>query len=267
MECAQCHFRFFDSRLTDHEVDRLYSAYRGPAYFAERQRDEPWYSKAVNDGIGQDPDEITTRNSALEEFVRKHADMKTIGKVLDYGGDRGQFIPASLGREKYVFELSDAVPVTGVTRLAAESDIREGWFDLVMACAVLEHCSDPFEVLRKLARFTSPGSLLYIGVPYERYSTRFVGTGPLYARYLDALLSVPFALRLIDLYSTVPRVKWNFVPPFGLVKCSEHLNFFSQDSMAAILKRTGFELLACEVKLITSYPARIKTLRALARRT
>lgn len=264
MECERCSFRFFDVRLTPEEVDRLYSGYRGDGYFAARHREEPWYSRKVNDGIGQDPAEIIARNRALESFLGEHVDATRIDKVLDYGGDRGQFIPASIGRQKYVFELSDAVPAEGVTRLAKESDIAPGAFDLVMLCGVLEHCSDPAEILRTLRKFGATGSLLYIGVPYERYDVRFAGGGATYARYLDALLGVPPLLKLVDFYSAAARIRWDFIPPLGLVKCHEHLNFFNAQSITALLKRTGFSVLACEVKAIVTYPAKVESLCVLA---
>jgi hypothetical protein len=56
-----CSFRFFDSRLTDAEVQRLYAAYRGDGYFETRHAYEFWYSRKVNDGIGKDAAEITSR--------------------------------------------------------------------------------------------------------------------------------------------------------------------------------------------------------------
>jgi len=45
LECSDCSFRFFDSRLEPDEVTRLYSGYRGDGYFAERHRWEFWYSR------------------------------------------------------------------------------------------------------------------------------------------------------------------------------------------------------------------------------
>src|ERR1039458_9553959 len=100
LECSNCSFGFFDGPLTPDEVARLYSGYRGERYFAERHRWEFWYSRKVNDGIGGDPEEISHRVSALERIVHPHVDLGAVATVLDYGGDRGQFIPQSLGRKK-----------------------------------------------------------------------------------------------------------------------------------------------------------------------
>src|SRR5207253_864927 len=57
-ECGACGHRFFDLRLDDAEMGRIYGGYRGDGYFAARHRWEPWYTRAVNESIGHDRDEI-----------------------------------------------------------------------------------------------------------------------------------------------------------------------------------------------------------------
>jgi SAM-dependent methyltransferase len=265
MECSNCSFRFFDVRLTPEEVDKLYSGYRGERYFAERHRWEPWYSRKVNDGIGGDPEEVAERTRALEAFLLPHLDQSEIETVLDYGGDRGQFIPPSLGAKKFVFELSDAVPVAGVERINSEQQLRAMRFDLIMAFGVLEHCSDPAEVLEKLRSYLTPGSLLCVGVPYERYGLGFAGKGTLYRGYLNALLHFPTAVVAVDFYSTIARVRLGGIPPLGLIKCHEHLNFFDERSMKALLERMGFAIIDSRIESIVKYPARVESLQILAR--
>lgn len=123
MECQSCGFRFFDARLTDAEAGRLYAEYRRDRYFRCRHHHEFWYTRGVNDGIGRNPQEIVGRTQACERFLRQYLEPEAIGRVLDFGGDRGQFIPPCVGREKYVFEISDAVPVQGVRQVSAASEI------------------------------------------------------------------------------------------------------------------------------------------------
>jgi SAM-dependent methyltransferase len=247
-------------------VDRLYSGYRGDRYFTERHRYEFWYSRKINDGIGGDPTEIAERMRATERFVFPHVNVSKIEKVLDYGGDRGQFIPESLGRSKYVFELSDAVPCAGVNRIGSESALKSMKFDFVMLLGVMEHCSDPASILvEKIRPLLQPDAFLYIAVPYERYSLSFAGNGSLYRLYLDALLRFPFAMVAVDFYSTVARVRCGGVPPLGFVKCHEHLNFFDEKSMKALLERTGFKILDSVVETVVKYPARVESMGVLAR--
>lgn len=265
LECSACSFRFFDVRLTHDEVGRLYAGYRGERYFAERHRWEPWYSRKVNDGIGGDPAEIAGREASMEKFVLPHASQTTVTTVLDYGGDRGQFIPKSLGTQKFVFELSDAVPEPGVTRIGSEDEMKSMKFDFIMVISVLEHCSDPASVLEQLRSNLNPGSLLCVGVPYERYGIAFAGKSTLYRSYLNMLLHIPPALMAADFCSTAARVRLNLVPPLGLIKCHEHLNFFNTESMSALLKRLGFEIVDSKIEVVTTYPARTESLYVLAR--
>jgi SAM-dependent methyltransferase len=265
LECSACSFRFFDARLDPDEVARLYSGYRGERYFAERHRWEFWYSRQVNDGIGGDPEEIARRIAALEKLFLPHVNNGKVKTVLDYGGDRGQFIPKSLGIDKFVFELSDAEPEPGVNRIGSEQELNSMKFDFIMALGVLEHCSEPADVLEQLRACLNPGSLLCIAVPYERYGVGFAGKGRLYRNYLDVLLHLPAALVAVDFYSAVARIRLNHIPPLGLVKCHEHLNFFNTNSITALLERSGFEVVDSKVERGAKYPNKTESLYILAR--
>jgi SAM-dependent methyltransferase len=265
LECSNCSFRFFNVRLTHDEVDRLYSEYRGERYFAARRRWEFWYSRKINSGISGDPKEIADRMAALEKLALPHLHHKKVGTVLDYGGDRGQFIPHSLGTDKYVFEVSDAMPVDGVTRIATHQELEGRHFDFVMILCVLEHCSDPANVLEQLRSCLQPGSFLCVTVPHERYGVGFAGKGTLYRSYLNALLRFPLLLVAMDFYSSAARIRLGFIPPLGFAKCHEHLNFFNQKSMTALLERTGFEVIDSKMDYAASYPVRSETLLVMAR--
>ena len=134
-----------------------------------------------------------------------------------------------------------------------------------MALGVLEHCSEPADVLGQLRSCLNPGSLLCIGVPYERYGIGFAGRGNLYRSYLSALLHLPAALVAVDFYSAAARIRLNHIPPLGLLKCHEHLNFFDIKSMTALLTRTGFEVVESKIECIAKYPAKVESLYVLAR--
>ena len=138
-------------------------------------------------------------------------------------------------------------------------------FDFIMALGVMEHCSEPANVLEQLRSCLNPGSLLCIGVPYERYGVGFAGKGRLYRSYLNALLHLPAALVAVDFYSAATRIRLNHIPPFGLVKCHEHLNFFNNSSMTALLERTGFEVVDSKIERVVKYPAKVESLSVLAR--
>jgi len=264
-ECEECSFRFYDSRLTGAEVERLYSGYRGKEYFRVRHAVEPWYSAKVNEGIGGDPEEIRRRNEALEAFLASDIELGDIETVLDYGGDRGQFIPSKLGKRKYVFEVSDAMPVDGVARIGSEAELEKERFDFVMLCGVLEHCSEPLDVLQRLRSLAAgPDALFYIGVPYERFDLGMAGRGRVYRKYLHFLRRSGPLLILADFYSTAVRVRWDTIPPLGFMKCHEHLNFFNEQSMGALLRRAGMGMVASSRTQTNTYPARPTSLNVLA---
>jgi SAM-dependent methyltransferase len=151
--------------------------------------------------------------------------------------------------------------------MAATQEMSARKFDLIMALGVLEHCSEPAEVLEQLRSSLSPGSFLVVGVPFERYGIGFAGKGKLYRAWLTALLRVPPALIAVDFYSAAARIRLEHVPPLGLVKCHEHLNFFNQKSMSALLQRAGFEVVDSKVVNVAKYPAKVESLYTLARMT
>ena len=259
-ECLGCTFRFFDSRLTDSEIATLYAGYRGPAYFDARHRYEFWYSAAVNAGIGNGPAEIESRKQHLGSLLSGRSE--SITSVLDYGGDRGQFIPDCLGTERYVYEISDAAPVSGVSRLESVEGKK---FDFVILAHVLEHCSEPLDFIEGLKPLANDKTIYYFEVPFERPSLRFAPRGSLQRIYRDALLRSGPLLTAVDFYSTVCRVKLDCNLPLGLQKCSEHLNFFNEKSLHALLERGGYELFECgTAKTLSNGPAN-RILYGLAR--
>jgi hypothetical protein len=75
----------------------------------------------------------------------------------------------------------------------------------------------------------------------------------------------PPALVAVDFYCVAARIRLNHIPPFGLVKRHEHLNFFNNKSMTALLERIGFEVVDSKIECVAKYPARVESLSILAR--
>lgn len=266
LECDGCGFRFFEDRLTDAESAQLYTGYRGERYYRERHRHEPWYTRKVNDAIGSSEQIIATRKALVDRFLRAHADVAKLDDVLDFGGDRGQLIPEGIGRRRFVYEISGIEPVAGVTRIGTEAELQDHRFDLVLLSHVLEHCSEPRSVLdavRPLLR--SSDSALYVELPFERTRLSWLGRSSAYRAYLGALGRVRPLLTAVDLYSTVFRTRFDFVPPLGFVKMHEHINFFDEASLGKLLARAGFEVQAFERLVIHSSLGETPVLSTLAR--
>jgi SAM-dependent methyltransferase len=247
LECGACGLRFFDGRFEEEELGRLYAEYRGKAYFLTRHRHEFWYSRRHNEGTGHDARILAARKSATERFLLDHLQREQLYRVLDYGGDSGQFIPDRIGVEKDVFEVSDAAPVPGVRRLSEEQALVPGNYDLVLLNHVLEHASDPAALLRRVASLLKEGTgILHIEVPLERYRLRWVKQGPTQSRRLARLASSPIRLRWLDFYSTFFRIALGTIPPFGFLKLHEHLNLFDEQSLTAACRAIGLEIVAVE---------------------
>ena len=247
LECGSCGLRFFDGRHEDDEMNRLSSGYRGEAYFQSRHRHEFWYLRRHNDETGHDSRVLSARKSAMEAFLRRHSDASHLSRVLDYGGDSGQFIPDGIGTEKDVFGVSDASPVPGVRRISDERRLEEGGYDLVLLNHVLEHSSDPADLLQRVARLMKPGrGVLHVEVPLEQYDLDWVRQGPDQAQHLEGLASHPILLKWLDFYSTLFRVAMKMIPPFGFLKLHEHINLFNEHALAKACESAGLEILAIE---------------------
>lgn len=249
LECAACGFRFFEERFTDAEVTALYSGYRGDAYFTARHKVEPWYTRSLNDSIGSNEEEIKTRKAIASKFIRDNLPSPPFDTILDYGGDRGQFIPDDVARHKFVYDISGVPAEPGVESIASEQDLQARSFDMVMLCHVLEHLSDPSEVLTQLRSYAKPqGSYFFVEVPYERYNLRFAGKTALYSAYLNALSRLPKPLvTALDFYSTLFRVRFATIPPLGFAKLSEHINFYNPESLRALLERNDYRVLGTRI--------------------
>ena len=245
MTCPACGFRGFDQRFDEEELGRLYRDYRGEAYFQARHRWEPWYTRKANQALGDDPEELRSRKGNALGLVTPCLGGAVPARILDFGGDRGQFIPDEWTGDRFVYEVSGQAPLPGIQALTSFAG-QEASFDLVMLCMVMEHLSEPAAQLEVLHGLVAPGGLLYVEVPLERPGLRWAGAWPWGFRGLRWLAGHPWLLRLMDLHSTYFRVRKGFIPPGGFLKAHEHINFFTRTSLEALLGRMGFQVMACE---------------------
>jgi hypothetical protein len=265
-ECSTCQHRYFDYRYSDAELGRLYGGYRGEAYYQARHRVEPWYGINANEA-NLDPVTIDKRLAGLRAFM-----LPLLGSgdsdlvIADLGGDAGQFIPLDLAQEAYVIEASQRQPVPGVTLLRDISELSVD-VDLLLCSHVLEHIPRPMPFLRSQlasARIKS-GCLVYLEVPLERYSLSTALGSKIYSAYLKYVLRMPFVLIFIDFLSVVSRSYLGLIVPPLILKMHEHVNFFSPESVLAMINALGLELLDIDVELESSLATHQGVIRALAR--
>lgn len=147
-------------------------------------------------------------------------------RVLDVGCGEGNY--ASYFKEK------DAAFVAGVeidSKAAAsarermdfvwegpvedEMPFEPGQFDLILCADVLEHLTDPWEVLKKLRALLAADGYLLASIPNLRYAP--------------------------VLYNLILKGQFNYRPS-GVLD-STHLRFFTRSTMKNLIEESGFEIL------------------------
>jgi hypothetical protein len=250
--CRGCGFRFYETRYDDAEAARLYGDYRGERYFRARHRHEPWYTRALNDDLGK-LGGVDARRREIATWLHEHRGAISVRDVLDYGGDRGQFLPIDPGLARFVYDISAVTPDPGVTAFASAEAIGDRTFDAIVLSQVLEHVSDVAAILDHTRALAAPtGALVIVEVPDEHFDLRFVPRSGRYQRHIDRVLArQPFA-RAFDFYSAAFRVRFGVIPPLGFPRMHEHLNYFEGDSLRAALTTRGFEVVVCERRATSS---------------
>jgi hypothetical protein len=241
--CAACGHAWSARGLSEAEVTRLYSGYRGDAYLKERQRHEPWYSQALNEGMGGE-DHMTRRRALLaRSLARAEGSMgkRPIGRALDHGGDRGQMLKDLPDPERMVFDVSGVAADPWARALEADELARAAGFELILNCQVLEHVNDPGAFLGDLYTATARGGWIYLEVPNETWRESS-GVESARVAWLRFVCRRPALLKALDFLSTACRVKLGWVPPLGFWVLREHLNFFTPQSLRLLMQNAGFEV-------------------------
>ena len=246
--CRDCESRFFKIDIGDEALGRLYRDYRGEEYFRLRHGFEPWYTRAMNDGIGGEA-EFAARRRAMLGVLARAGIANRFGDVLDHGGDRGQMVAPGGGLDAdrpAVFEVSGVAPESGVEAID-RSELHARPWDLVLSCHVLEHVSDPGGYMDDLVKFGRPGSLFFIEVPNERYASSAFNGAAVQKAWLSWVAERGLLFKALDFLSTGLRVKLGLVPPFGFVALREHLQIVTLKGLRAFLATFNLEILACEI--------------------
>lgn len=227
--CLNCSFIQTKFAFTEEGIGRLYSDYRSDSYNAERSRYEPSYA-TIAAKVGQYRKGDLDRIAALTQWVQDKVDLE--GKsMLDYGGANGQFLPAVEG-DRYVFEISDIEPAQGVVRICDESLLHT--YSYVQLSHVLEHVTEPLEMVKRVATYVAEDGYLLVEVPQD----------------LSAVLLKQAQTGTIDVFLTV----------------HEHINNYSLLSVQRLIEAAGLEIVAIEAIQVESPVAKQDYIRALAKR-
>jgi len=163
VHCRNCEVSFSSYRPTEEEFGRLYSGYRGEEYSKQRKIYEPWYDNELLFG------EESTDKRRRDAFAFCRDIIDHVPKmILDYGGDRGQYIPKEWDySERYVYEVSGNAPIDGVKAIDNLENAMQFDWDLIMNCHVLEHVSDPGEIIDNIRSLMNDHTLFYLELPCE----------------------------------------------------------------------------------------------------
>jgi len=199
LQCQECGALFLDYRFTDEQMADLYSNYRDERYNEQRIAFEPGYADVVA--------HFQQRANYLREVEAWLAPyLPEAPAVLDFGGDSGI---NSLFREHnqllHIHDISGVELVPGAERADLER-IRQSHYDLVTCSQVLEHVPYPQDFVKQMLPAMQAGSLLYLEVPYEALMRAHSGS----------------------LQLATSKRHWH-----------EHVNFFTESSMRALLKSLG----------------------------
>jgi hypothetical protein len=250
IKCDDCALVYFDASFSEYELTQMYSGYRNSEYLRRRRKYEPWYTKRINDAIGHSAEVLQLRRQHLEGVLNEALKSGELGlvsptRVLDVGGDEGQFIPDIETIEtKAVLEVSGARPVEGAQVLETWDEAIGFKPDMIMMCHVLEHIENARENIKNAARALEQGGFLYIEIPLDRpvkiaqiFSTR------VYARYVKLLCRIPMLFVFADLLSLVSRRFVGRPIPGAVIKQNEHINFFDGLTITNVVESMGFELI------------------------
>ena len=244
VHCENCGLRFFERGLDDDEVARYYLAYRDADYQRRRQAWEPFYTAARHAATVAWSDSAARLDNLRLSLARAGAPAR-FGAVLDHGGGRGHMLAAVEADRKAVFDPSGSAPAAGRDSYSNESDLPGGW-NLVLSCQVLEHISLPSRYLHRIHGLLADDGWLYVEVPNEHWRPA-PGGERLRTLLLRALLPWRPLLIVTDAISTACRIKFGRLPPLGFIAMREHINFFTAESLGALLSRCGFQVEACDI--------------------
>jgi hypothetical protein len=242
--CDQCDLTFFDYRFGDRELSCLYQDYRGADYRTIRHHWEPWYSTGVNDGCSAGGTVVDERHLFMMNVLEAARLPPQLACAVDFGGDEGQFFPrVPIGR-RIVCDVSNRALPAGIERISTLSELGDVKPDLVIIAHVLEHLPDPIEPLRDIRRVLDEDGMIYVEVPLDRFRVSPFHASTRYERYLHRLVQHRFPFVGLDFVSGVSRHFRSSIPRFGVIKQSEHINYFSPRSIVSALTASGFTVVS-----------------------
>jgi hypothetical protein len=237
--CKRCNFAFFNQRMDEDEERRLYTGYRLSEYRQMRFSCEPWYTETFNANLNT-PEVWSMRKGKLADVFREQFRDYKISSILDFGGDRGELIRDLIpGATRYVYEISDVETLPGILPLRSLEACRQHRFDLILSSNVLEHVGFPRQTLGQMQAIATPGTLVFLDIPYESPFSLFT-----------------VAKRLTQngtLLALRPDIGMSLLHSGALVQMHEHVNYFCPQALNQLVDSMGWKILASGVYTLGIY--------------
>jgi hypothetical protein len=240
VRCDACDLVFYANEFSDKQLSAIYAEYRGEEYVKVRRRWEPWYRESINTAFDPGSEAVLERVEFMSAILN-HANVPEFRIAIDFGGDGGQFFPATCVGNRFVVDVSNKPLLPGIERVTDVSALPNAP-DLVLICHLLEHLNNPKQLLQEVRNTISGDGVLYVEVPLDRPRLHKWHSRLQYLSYLRALRKSRIALTTSDLATGIMRQMGRRVPRLGLVKQSEHINYFSPSSLIKLIEETGFDV-------------------------
>jgi len=226
--CIECGFIFSQIRPDDVEMKRYYSGYFLGDYVVTRTKFEPGFAEIAEKFISNEK-YVRDRIPQIDDFTSMVALATKITKVLDYGGNRGDYFPEWSRRawiKRYVYDISDNEDLNDEVNYL--QSLKGFKFEFVMCMNVLEHVPYPGKIICEISATQRSGDHLFIAVPCE-----------------------------VELDASPSRYPKVF---------HEHINFFRERSLNSLIKRNGYTVINFKIFNIDVGWTTEKTLWMLARK-
>lgn len=268
MHCKNCGLAFYNPRLEEDEVQTYYENYRGEEYQKLRNQFEPFYTKEFNEQFNENSPEIPGRKENLYNLLNEYTNINNIKSVLDYGGDKGQFIIDQLNNaNKYVFEISNSEPIQGVKKIDNYEDCKKQNFDMIMCAHVLEHTSYPLQTVKEIKELAKENTIIYFEVPlenpfyYNSWLMKIISKIPLIGPFIFNFKEIFKKRKVLSINKHTSSINAESIKTliasiplyikrilaFRKFFMHEHVNYFSPKSMEKMLINNGFKNISVKV--------------------
>ena len=162
LTCKECQFRFLNLRFESYQENRYYQNYMCEEYINHRNKfDHPSWQKYSE--YYKTDDYYNKRKDAIILMTQPIID--DVSSVIDFGGNTGELFPFTFDdKSKFVIDVNDNLLENGVVKIKPNTDMK---VDLVICAHVLEHVSDPNELMNAIVKLINNQKYLYLEVPNE----------------------------------------------------------------------------------------------------